>query len=159
DILIYSTSIEAHLKHLEEVLQRLRAAGLMLKPSKCTMVQNEVVYLGHLLSHNSVRPDPHNTAKVRDFPVPHDTTTLRSFMGLCSYYRKFVQNFAQLVAPLQRQLCNGAKFDWSVECQIAYDKLKQLLCSAPILRLPDTTRPFVLQTDASGEALGAVLSQ
>ena len=116
-------------------------------------------YLGHVVSVDGVRTDPAKLEAVQDFPIPTDVKCLRSFLGLASYYRRFVPNFAKVAGPLHALTKKGVPFVWTRECQTTFDTLKALLTSSPILAYPDFTKPFVLETDASIAGLGAVLSQ
>ncbi len=161
DILIASRTFDEHLEHIKEVLQRLRAAGLRLKPKKCLFLREEVPYLGHVISASGIKPDPSKTAEVKAFPVPSDVTAVRQFIGLASYYRRFVPSFASIAAPLRVLTKKNAIFNWTSECQTAFDHLKDLLVTAPVLAYPrfGPDAEFTLETDASGVGLGAVLSQ
>ena len=161
DILIASRTLEEHLRHIKEVFGRLRDAGLRLKPKKCLLLRNEVPYLGHVISDDGIRPDPAKTDKVKSFPVPHDVTTLRQFIGLASYYRRFVPGFAKIAAPLHALTKKDVSFDWTPQCDEAFCRLKDLLVTAPVLAYPHfgSDKEFILETDASGLGLGAVLSQ
>ena len=161
DILVVSRTFEEHIGHLREVFNRLRSAGLRLKPKKCLILRDEVPYLGHVISARGVRPDPSKTEKVRYFPVPHDVTSVRQFIGLASYYRRFVPDFARIAAPLHALTRKNVEFKWSEACAIAFQRLKEALITAPILAYSKFGPgvEFVLETDASGVGLGAVLSQ
>ena len=159
DIIVFSKNLDDHMKHLELVFDRVRRAGMKLKPEKCQLAQPETVYLGHVISGDGIKPDPKKTVAVQSFPVPQNVKALRSFHGLASYYRKFVEGFARITAPLRRLLKDGTKFEWSESCQSAFEKLQRRLTSAPVLVYPDFDRPFLVSTDASGQGLGAVLEQ
>ena len=161
DILIASKTFEEHLDHLREVFDRLRKAGLRLKPKKCLLLRREVPYLGHVISKEGIRPDPAKTEKVHRFPTPVDETKVRQFLGLASYYRRFVPGFAQIAAPLHALTKKNAVFHWTPECESAFSKLKELLTTAPVLSYPvfGPQCEFILETDASGVGLGAILAQ
>ena len=145
----------------DKLNERLRSAGLRLKPKKCLFLRDEVPYLGHVVCAEGIKLDPTKTEKVKSFPVPCDVTGVRQFIGLASYYRRFVANFACIASPLHALTKKNAKFEWTTECQTAFDKLKELLVSAPVLAYPrfGLGVEFTLETDASGVGLGAVLSQ
>ncbi|MGL4337186.1 MAG: RNase H-like domain-containing protein [Turicibacter sp.] len=159
DIVVFSTSFEEHLKDLEMVFKRLKLANLKIKPSKCEWAKDSVVYVGHVISKNGIQPNPENVSKVQNFPVPNTVKQVRQFIGLAGYYRRFIQNFAQIAEPLNRLLRFENKFKWGIEQQQAFETLKQKLISEPILRHPDMSKPFLLMTDASNYAIGAVLGQ
>ena len=161
DILIASKSFSEHIGQFKEVFDHLRSAGLRLKPKKCLLLHDEVPYLGHVVSAQGVKPDLAKTEKVKSFPVPLDVTGVRQFIGLASYYRRFVPSFASIASPLHSLTKKNSKFSWTAGCQAAFDKLKELLVSAPVLAYPRFGQgiQFVLETDASGVGLGAVLSQ
>ena len=159
DILIYSQSFETHLAALEQVFTRIGAAGLRLNARKCHLARDHVVFLGHVISSEGLRPDPRNTDKVKSWPVPRSATEVRAFLGLCSYYRRFVRSFAQHAAPLTHLTGKDVPFKWGADCQGAFEFLREALCAEPIVSHPDFTKPFTLYTDASQLAVGAVLSQ
>ena len=161
DILIASRTFEEHLQHLAEVISRLRKAGLRLKPKKCRFLCEEVCYLGYIISARGVSPDPGKIDKVKCFPVPRDVTQVRQFLGLASYYRRFVPQFAKIAAPIHGLLKKENASAWTPECEAAFKKLKEALTSAPVLVYPKFghEHEFVLETDASYVGLGAVLSQ
>ena len=159
DVLIFSRSLEEHLHHIGLVLDRLQEAGLKLKPSKCHFVCQQVEYLGHLITPRGLLPNPKKVGAVVDFPVPTSVTQVRQFVGLASYYRRFIEGFARVAAPLHRLTKQDVEFQWTGECQDALDMLKKKLVEAPVLVYPDFNVGFVLETDASYQGLGAVLSQ
>ncbi|KAL7838997.1 hypothetical protein SRHO_G00256550 [Serrasalmus rhombeus] len=146
-------------QHLREVFQRFRSAGLKLKPSKCHLACSSVTFLGHQVSSAGVRPDPSNTEKVASWPVPHSATEVRAFLGLCSYYRRFIKHFSHIAEPLHRLTHKGVLFEWSPAAADAFKTLKHALTSPPILAFPNLSAPFLLYTDASLHAIGSVLSQ
>ncbi|GFY06605.1 retrovirus-related Pol polyprotein from transposon 17.6 [Trichonephila clavipes] len=159
DIIIVGRSFEEHLKNIRRVLQKLKEANLKLSPSKCHLFWREVTYLGHISSAEGVRTDPDKISAVKDWNCPSDVHQLRSFLGLCTYYRKFVKNFSTIVRPLHKLTEAKQKFIWTVYCNNAFNKLKDTLTSAPILAYPEIGKQFILDTDASHESIGAVLSQ
>ena len=134
---------------------------LKLKPSKCTFLCEKVVFLGHVISADGISPDPAKTEKVRNYPAPCDVHGVRQFLGLASYYRRFVPGFSKVAAPLHALTKKSVSFAWTEECQLAFDRLKVLLCSAPILAYPlfGPDQQFIVETDASLLGVGAVLSQ
>ena len=159
DILVFSKSFSEHLLRLENVLIALRKAGLKLKPSKCHFAQKEVKFLGHIISHAGVSPDPAKIEAVSTYPVPQNVQQLRRFMGLSNYYRRFIANYSKIAGPLNKLLSKSSSFIWSKECQLAFDNLKHHLTIPPILAFPDFSIQFTLYTDASDTAVGGVLSQ
>ena len=161
DILVCSRTFEEHLSHLKQVFDRLRQAHLKLKPKKCVFLKPRVHYLGHVISRDGISPDPAKTDKIRRYPEPTDETKLRQFLGLASYYRRFIPGFARVASPLHTLTKKGVQFQWTWECQLAFDQLKELLCTAPVLAYPQFggDRHFILETDASLAGLGAVLAQ
>ena len=159
DIIVAGDSISQCLDRLENVFERLQEAGLKLKPSKCSFFRKSVQFLGHVVSENGIHTDPEKIAAVKNWPVPKTPKQVRSFLGLCSYYRRFINNFADIARPLHKLTEKTAKYEWTSSCQQAFDYLKQTLTSAPILSYPKPEGQFILDTDASQEAVGAVLSQ
>jgi len=159
DIVIYGTSLEDHNKRLKEVLQRLRENKLKLQPEKCEFLRKETVYLGHIISENGISPDPSKLEAIKDFPEPKRIKDIQSFIGLAGYYRKFIKNFSKIAKPLTKLTKKTEKFMWTAEQQSAFEELKERLMTAPVLRYPDFTQEFIVTTDASAYAIGAVLSQ
>ena len=159
DILVIGRTFTEHLNNLVKVFSRLRQAGLHLKPSKCCLARTEVEYLGRVVSQGGVAADPKKVEAVQAYPVPTNRKSLRSFLGLASYYRRFIPNFSSVARPLHILTQKNVQFNWTMECQKAFDTLKKLLTQAALLAYPDFTQPFMLETDASVEGLGAVLAQ
>ncbi len=159
DVIVMGSTLEEHNANLTKVLDRLREAGLMLKPQKCKIAQTQVEYLGHIVSGGGIHTDLMKLQAVSEFPRPTNLKALRSFLGLTSYYRRFIPNFARVAAPLHALTKKDAEFAWTTQCAEAFDRLKSLLTSAPVLAFPDFRVPFILETDASGNGLGAVLAQ
>ena len=159
DIIVYSATVEKHLVLLEQVLHRLSQAGLKLNPKKTTLVSREVKYLGHVVSAAGVKPDPKKINAVMQLTVPRNVREVRSFLGLAGYYRRFIDGFAIVAAPLYALTKKNVRFAWGEQQQHAFETLKQRLCSAPVLAYPRRERAFILDCDASDEAAGAVLMQ
>ena len=159
DIVIFSESMEQHIDRLEEVLARLQQAGLKLKPRKCELLKSSVKYLGHVVSADGVATDPDKISAIRDWPTPTNLTELRSFLGATGYYRRFVPQYARLAQPLTKLLSKGVSFSWDEKADQAFHLLRQGLVEAPILGYPDPRLSYIVDTDASDYAMGAVLSQ
>ena len=161
DVIIYSETWEDHLRHIDQVLQRIRKAGLTLKMRKCQFAMSECVYLGHVVGGGLVQPEAAKLEAVRSFATPRTKKEVRAFLGLTGYYRKFIKDFASISAPLSDLTRkNGPnQVEWTPECSAAFNLLKQQMCSTPVLRSPDFEKMFLLQTDASDRGVGAVLSQ
>ena len=159
DILIFSKSVEQHFEHLKTVFERLRTAKLKLKPKKCHFFCQQVTFLGHVVSRDGVSTDPDKIQKVRDCPSPTDLHEVRSVVGLMSYYRRFMPHFSEVAKPLIKLTEKDQDFRWQDEQERAFQQMKELLITAPVLAHPRTEGLFVLDTDASNEGIGAVLSQ
>ena len=159
DIIIFSSSFDEHLQRLRLVFDRLRQANLKLKPSKCHFARSSVRFLGFIVSSSGVSPDPDKISAVKTFPIPTNVKEVRSFLGLCNYYRRFVKDFAKKASPLHRLTRKDVPFVWDSDCQYAFESLQNHLCSAPILSYPDLSQPFHLYADASNSALGYILGQ
>lgn len=159
DLVVYSETWEEHLSHLKEVLTRLQKAGLTCNPEKVKFAQPEIAFLGHLVSAKGVRIDPARTQSIRDFPAPKDQKGIARFIGMVNFYRKFIPNISEIALPLNELRRKGVKFVWGEAQQKAFSALKEAIMQPPVLRMPDFSRPFILQTDASSMALGAVISQ
>ncbi|GFS52302.1 hypothetical protein TNCV_4850271 [Trichonephila clavipes] len=152
-------TFEEHLQNIRKVLSKLSDANLKLNPSKCKFFQKEVNYLGHIISAEGVRTDPEKVSAVKNWKRPENLRELRSFLGLCTYYRKFVKGISNIAKPLHKLTESKQKFQWTKECEDSFLQLKEALTSSPILIYPQPDKPFILDTDASNESVGAVLSQ
>ena len=159
DIIVFGKNEEDHLKNLEEVFQRIRTAGMKLKPKKCCLARDEVVFLGHKVGKSGVEPDPANIEKVRHWPRPQKTEELRSFLGLAGYYSRFVPNYSDLVRPIREAAEKKGAVEWTEELVESFESTKMKLTSAPILALPTCKGEFKVATDASNTAVGAVLTE
>ena len=159
DIIVYSHTPQEHLAHVQTILQALRTSGLRANPSKCRFAAKEIAYLGHVISEGRIQPNPDKADSLKDLPVPTNISQLRSVLGLLNYYRRFVQGYAKVAAPLLALLRQNAAFIWTAECQEALDILTTCISKNAVLYRPDFTRPFIVQVDFSTIGLGAVLSQ
>ena len=159
DIIVFSHSFTQHLHHLTAVFDRIRSANLKIQPAKCQFGLTQVTYLGHKFTPEGVQVDESKIQAIVSFPRPRKLRDVRSFMGLCNYYRRFVLNFSMIAAPLNRMFKKDNSFKWTDDCQTAFDKLKAALSSTPILCFPDFSKEFILQTDASDTAISYILSQ
>lgn len=159
DINVGSKTFDEHLQHLEQVFLRLEQAGLKLSPEKCFFFKDKIPFLGHVVSREGIQTDPEKLRTIKEFPVPNDLTQLRGFIALASYYRKFVKGFSSIAEPLNRLLKKNTPYIWSKDQHDAFEKLKTCLMTPPVLAYPNFEKPFILYTDASTFALGAILSQ
>ncbi|CAB5101095.1 unnamed protein product [Rhizophagus irregularis] len=159
DIMIYSENLKDHMEHVEKVLKKLQENNLIIKLKKCRFLERNIEFLGHIVGNDGLRPDDKKIEKIKEMKAPTTVKEVRSFLGLCSYYRKFVKNFSKIARPISDLRKKGMPFIWGKEQQEAFEKLKEKLIQYPILRHPDWKKEFLLITDASGKGLGAVLSQ
>ncbi|KAK8757404.1 hypothetical protein V5799_004966 [Amblyomma americanum] len=159
DVVIFSNTVEEHLRRLRTVFEAIRSAGLSLNPEKCHFAFEELKFLGHIVSAKEVSPDPDKTAAVAAFPVPTYKRSFRRFLGICAYYRRFVQNFSQVAEPLTRLTKDSEPYFWRLEQQKAFVDLRTRLQSTRILGHFDESAATELHTDASNIGLGAVLVQ
>ena len=159
DILIFSKSPEEHEHHLRVVLDLLRKHDLYAKLFKCEFNKPELQFLGHIVGRDGIKMDPQKTAVIDAWPVPRDIHQLRSFVGLATYFRRFVQGFSRLVSPLTNLLRGKAQWHWSDQCQQAFMNTKIALTSHPVLVMPDYSKPFEVVCDASVTGIEAVLLQ
>ena len=144
---------------MEDTFLRLWKDHNSLKPSKCFFAQDNVKYLGHIVSRDGIRPNPNKVSAVTDFSVPKNTKGVRSFLGLANFYRRFIQGFSKLAAPLNQLLRKCVCLKWDESCQNAFDALKHALVTAPVLAFPDFSQPIDLYVDASLEGIGMTLGQ
>ena len=177
DICVFSSTVNEMLDRVGLVLNCLKEFNLKIKPKKMYFFQSSVVFLGHVLSKDGISPNPKKVSKVKEWPVPKSAKEVHSFLGLASYYQRFISQFSRWVSPLHKLIrlvatkkkCAGKKipllsqnpppFQWSSACQESFKKLKEVLITVPVLSYPDYSKPFILEMDASLKGLGAVLSQ
>lgn len=168
DILVYSKTLEEHYAHLEEVLQCLRAQKLYAKPKKCVFVTKELEFCGHIIGNGQVKAVTMKLDVIKEWPRPKNVNEVRRFVGLATYYRRFVKDFAKIAVALHDltkeadEELRKKKFrpiTWTEQCEVAFRRLKEALVSAPVLIQPDRTKPFTIETDASEWAIGFVLCQ
>ena len=165
DIIVFSENPKENLCRLRGVFTKLDKAGLKLKPNKCEFFKTKITYLGHIVSSKGIETDLKKVEAVKNWTVPRTVTDVRSFLGFTNHYRRFIKGYANVARPLNLPVsgdnANGkrALIKWTEECQAAFDKLKELCTSTPILAYANYKKPFQLQTDASDLGLGAVLYQ
>jgi transposase InsO family protein len=159
DDILFGESLQEHNERLREVFDRLRQCNLKMEPDKCEFLNTKLSYLGHIVTNEGVKPDPDKVRAIIDFPTPRNTTDVRSFLGLAGYYRKFIPQFSKIAKPLNDLLKKNNQWQWEQKQIDSFGLLKTILTQEPVLQYPDFTQPFILTTDASGFALGAVLSQ
>ena len=157
DIIVFDPTVESHIDNVEKVLQALKRAGLTIKPSKCEWGRSEIKFLGHVVTPEGLKTQPMVTKKVQEFGRPHDKHTVRSFLGLCNYYRNFIPRFATMAVPLNRLLKNKVPFVWSIECEKAFKSIQDHLVAPPLLIHPVIGGHFYVMTDASDSACGAAI--
>ena len=138
DIIVYGRTFGEMIDRLELVLQRFSQAGLKLKPQKCQLFREEVEFLGHIINAQGVSTDPKKIACIKDWPIPRSIKDIRSFLGLCGYYRRFIANYSHVAKPLNKLTEKDQKFNWTHECLEAFEKL--MLMTAPVLAHPSGHR-------------------
>ncbi len=168
DIIIFSNSDQEHQEHLALILERLRTNKLYAKPSKCIVGAETVEFCGHIVGQGQLRTVVSKTKLIEEWPTPSNVHEVRQFLGLASYYRRFVRNFATIAAPLsdllkeedpEKRKRKNRPITWTAKCQLSFELLKKALSNEPILTQPDFHRPFVIETDASEWAIGCCLLQ
>ena len=159
DIIVFAKTLEEHVVRLTQVFERLQNAGLKLKPDKVKLFQRRVGFLGCIVSGEGIEPDPEKVRAVVDWPVPRSVGEVRSFIGLCSYYRGFIKDLSVVAAPLFDLTRKDAAFKWTAECQGAFNLLKERLVTAPVLAPPLDGGGYVLDVDACDFGIGGVLQQ
>uniref|UniRef100_A0A146LKA7 RNA-directed DNA polymerase n=1 Tax=Lygus hesperus TaxID=30085 RepID=A0A146LKA7_LYGHE len=159
DLILVSRTAEEHIALLNSVIDRLERANLTINAEKCELFRSSLLFLGFIVDSEGLRASPDKIAAIVDFPRMKTQREVRRFLGLCGYYRRFVPNFSKVASPLTDLLRKGRKFTWSLECEQAFARIKTLLTNAPVMAVPNFDLPFFVQTDASGEGLGAVLTQ
>lgn len=160
DIIVFGKNFEEHMCRVEEVLERIKAAGLKLKPEKCLMLQKEVVFLGHVVSDEGMRPSPTNISKIVSWPKPKTAKQVRQLVAMGSYYRRYVKDFASMVRPMVELTKKGRKFLWTEACDRAFEQMKKALVSADVMGYPlNDGGEFILDVDASDVGIGGILHQ
>lgn len=159
DLVIYSDTFGEHIKHIHEVLHRLRKAGLTVNPKKMSVALGEIKFLGHIISSGGVKIDPDRARVVKDFPPPKNLKGARRFLGMCSFYSRFIPSFSEIAAPINNLKRKNCLFKWGAEQEKSFRQLKERISSPPVLQIPDFSQAFTLHTDASSNAVAAVLSQ
>lgn len=159
DIIVYSPSMTQHFLDIESILQRLQTAGLTLNLKKCKFCRQEINFLGHVVNGQGITADPSKVEAIRTYPVPRNLKEVQRFLGLAGWYHRFVPDFSRIAEPLNTLKKKGHSFQWTSQCQQAFEYLKSCLTSPPILGHPDLQLPFTVYTDASDIGLGAVLTQ
>ena len=159
DVLVMGRTFEQHLQNFDDVLQAIDRAGLRLKLSKCSFAKPSVDFLGFTVSAAGLAPNVTKVEAIREFPTPQNLTELHRFLGMTSYYRRFISGFIDIASPLHCLTNKGIRFDWDKNCQRAFEQLKEQLLSAPVLAFPDLNGDYILYCDASDVGLGAVLTQ
>lgn len=160
DIIVMGRNLSQHNNNLIDIFTRLRKVNFKLNPLKCNFLQKEILYLGHVVTPEGIKPDPKKISAVQNYPVPKNTDEVRRFVAFVNYYRKFIPQFSEITQPLNKLLKKDEKFDWNKGCITAFERLKTAISSPPLLQYPDFSKSnkFMLHTDASGIAIGCVLS-
>ncbi|GJS78640.1 putative reverse transcriptase domain-containing protein [Tanacetum coccineum] len=159
DILIYSKNKKEHEEHLKQILELLKKEELYAKFSKCEFWIPKVQFLGHVIDSEGIHVDPAKIESIKDWTSPKSPTEIRQFLGLAGYYRRFIEGFSKIAKPMTKLTQKKVKFEWGDKQEAAFQLLKQKLCSAPILALPEGSEDFIAYCDASKKGLGAVLMQ
>ena len=159
DIIIFSTTAKEHMKHIQIVIDRLKAAQLKLKKSKCAFFKKELYYLGHLLTTEGIKPQLEKVKAIHEMKPPNNPKGVREFLGMVGFYRKFINRFADAARPITKLTRKDSKFVWTEECQTGFEYLRTSLTKSPILKYPDPCKRYVVFTDASDQAAAAVLTQ
>lgn len=158
DILAYNKTREEHVQNLRNIFTCLRENGLKLKIEKTRLFCKQITYLGHVISAEGVKPNPGNVSTIKNFPRPKRVEEVQRFIGMANYYRKYVKNFAKIAAPMNNLCKKETKFEWSKHCEEAFERLKEILTSAPVLTFADHSKTFFISVDASFYAVGAYIS-
>ena len=164
NVLVYSSTFHGHLAALSRVFDHLRQHGIKLKPEKCSFCLYQVKYLSYLISHQGISPDPSNISAIVELLPPCTVKQLQQFLGKVSYYKRFIKDRSEIEEPLfdaikESSHKKSSVLCWSVECAMAFDKLKSILASPEVMMYPYFDRPFIVDVDASKYALGVVISQ
>ena len=159
DIVVYTETEEEHVSLLRQVIDKLEAVGFRLKRSKCKFFEPSISYLGHVISSGQVRPTNDNIKAIIDFPRPTNVQGVQSFVGKANYYRDFVENMSRIIAPLTRLTRKNVDFVWTDEQERAFNDVKRILTTEPVIAIFDPSLPTELTTDASKLGLAGILTQ
>jgi transposase InsO family protein len=163
DVMTHSASFDEHILHLEKLLQSLTKHNLTVKLSKCKFAQRKVKFLGHIISHKQIKMNPESVEKILEWQRPQSgvngVKALRGFLGMAGWYRKFIKNFSHIAKPLYELTKKGVKWEWSNACEQAFKTIRDALTKYPVLMAPDPNKDYILETDASDEALSATILQ
>ena len=157
DCIVFSKSFEEHLTRLDTILQRMTEYDLKLKPSKCFFAQEDVSFLGHLVSARGIQPDPERIKPLLNYPIPRDKTGVRAFLGMTGFYRRLIRFYSKIAQPLYALLKKDSDFEWSPSCQEAFNALRNHLLEAPVLAHYDQNAIYILRTDSARVGLGGHL--
>lgn len=159
DLLVVSKTFDTHIARLKAVAKCLSEANLTINVRKSKFCMQEIKYLGHIVGRGCIKPDPGKIDAITNFPIPRTVRQIRSFLGMCGWYNRYISGFASIAAPMTDLLTKHNKFEWTEEAQASFERLKECLTTAPVLTHPDFTKPFVIQCDASKYGVGGVLYQ
>ena len=159
DVLIFSDTEEQHVKDVQAVMSKLQNEGFKLEARKCQFHKKEVKFLGNLVSGQGLRMDPAKVEAVKNWPKPETVKGVQAFLGFANFQRRYIKDFSEILAPLSGLTKKDTPFEWTTDCQQAFDRVKKAITSAPVLRLFDHSKPAIIETDASDKAIGAVLLQ
>ena len=159
DIVIYAETLKEHERRFKNLLDRLDKASLTIEPKKCQFLKKEAKVLGHIVGNGTIKTDPEKIKAVHKYPKPINAKKVKQLLGFTGYFRRFICNYAKIVQPLSKLMKKNVEFVWEEEQEKAFNKLIELLCNEPVLAAPDLNKPFIVTTDASDYALGAILSQ
>lgn len=159
DIIVFSKTDDDHLRDLQCIFSALSSAGLCLQPKKCHIAADSIKYMGYISDGRTVKPDPENIRAVAQVAASKDVKQVRSFLGLCNYYRRCVRDFSRIARPLTDLTKTDKCWEWNDECQTAFEQLKRHLTSSPVLQLFDPKLPVEVHTDSCGYGIGTVMVQ
>ena len=159
DVLIFSNTMEEHLQHLRQVLELLRKNNIYCKPSKCTLGASEITFLGHVVGHGLLKVDPEKVDKIMSLEKPTSKSEIRTFLGIVEYLAWYLLDYSEIAIPLTDATHKHVAFNWSEKCDHAFNEIKRMVASAPVLMIPDINKTFIVATDASIHSCGAVLLQ
>ncbi|CAB0043056.1 unnamed protein product [Trichogramma brassicae] len=159
DVMVHGETLEEHNGRFKRMIDIFAKANMSIEPSNCQMLKKEAKVLGHIVGNGEIKPDPTKIEATRDYPAPTNAKKVKQFLGLTGYYRRFIKGYATIARPLQKLLRKTEKFIWGEEQEKAFKDLVHRLCDYPVLNTPNFSKPFILTTDASDYAIGAILGQ